>query len=223
MMEPPAYTWFVVPRPDDACPYPKPFPADFIECAAFQARQFIPLDTMYQPLEPVLTCRHLETRSLPQRYRWYAACSLGNTEARRAWVDEVGVARLQRIRAVQRQLGLAIAPFSARLWELKGRQLRAMRDGQDSEPASAELRRLADQMTAELDAFLAENRQAFDDIDMPVDAARRLIRVAVDRFIETQFAVEISFEVPDDVLSRFPPAVRTFFRPAASEESSVNR
>jgi hypothetical protein len=178
---------------------------------------------MYQPLEPVMTCRHLETRALPQRYRWYAACSLGNAQARQEWVAEVGLPRLQQIRDVQRQLGLAIAPYSARLWDLKGRQLRAMRDGQDMEASTAELRQLADQMNAELDAFLGERRKAFDEIDMPIDAARQLIRIAIDRFIDTQFAAEISFEVPDDVLQRFPQAVRTFFRPAASEELSRKR
>ena len=178
---------------------------------------------MYQPLEPVLTCRHLETRALPQRYRWYASCSLGNVEARRQWVAEVGVERLARIRALQRQLGLAIAPYSAQLWDLKGRQLRAMRDGHDIEPSSAELRRLSEQMAAELDAFLTQNRKEFDDIELPVDAARQLIRIAVERFIDTQFAAEISFEVPEEVLRRFPPAVQTFFRPAASEQPSLNR
>jgi hypothetical protein len=70
-------------RPQDACPYPRPFPADFDSCHAYQARQFIPLDTLYQPLEPVLTCRHLETRAMTQRHRWYAACALGDPEARK--------------------------------------------------------------------------------------------------------------------------------------------
>ena len=155
-----------MPRPDDECPYPKPFPAEFNACAAYQARQFIPLDTMYQPLEPVLTCRHLVTRALPQRHRWYAGCSIGDAEARRRWANEVGVARLERIRTIQRELGA--------------------------------------------------------DIDMPVDAALRLITVAVDRFIDTKFATEVSFEVPDDVLRRFPEPVRTFFDPASAEPPRPN-
>jgi hypothetical protein len=201
-------------RPDDECPYPKPFPEDFTGCPAYQARQFIPLDTLYQPLEPVLTCRHLETRALPERHRWYAACDLGNAEARRAWARQVGVARLERIRGVQRELGAATAPYTARLWELKGQQLRALRDGRDAAPATTELRRLAGQMTAELDQFLRERSSAFTEIDMPIEAARQLIVVAIDRFISTQFAAEISFDVPDDVLQRFPEPVRTFFRPA---------
>jgi hypothetical protein len=201
-------------RPDDECPYPKPFPEDFTDCPAYQARQFIPLDTLYQPLEPVLTCRHLETRTLPERHRWYAACALGDAGARREWARQVGVARLERIRTVQRELGAATAPYTAHLWELKGQQLRALRDGRDAAPATAELRRLAGEMRAELDQFLAERGSAFAEIDMPIEAARQLIIVAIDRFISTQFAAEISFDVPDDVLQRFPEPVRTFFRPA---------
>ena len=211
-----------MPRPDDECPYPKPFPADFNACPAFQARQFIPLDTMYQPLEPVLTCRHLVTRALPQRHRWYAACSLGDAEARGRWASEVGIARLERIRAVQRELGTAIAPYGAQLWELKGQQLRAFRDGSDAGPATEALRRLAGQMTAHLQGFLEQHSTAFTDIDMPVDAALRLINLAIERFIDTKFATEVSFEVPDDVLQGFPEPVRTFFQPASTQQPPPN-
>ena len=207
-----------MPRPDDECPYPKPFPAEFNACAAYQARQFIPLDTMYQPLEPVLTCRHLVTRALPQRHRWYAACSLGDAEARRRWANEVGVARLERIRAIQRELGTAIAPFGARLWELKGQQLRAFHEERDAGPATEALRLLAGQMMVDLRTFLNEHSTAFTDVDMPVGAALRLINVAIDRFIETKFAAEVSFEVPDDVLQGFPEPVRTFFQPGSAEQ-----
>lgn len=210
-------------RPEDHCPYPKPFSADFDECPAYQARQFIPLDTLYQPLEPVLTCRHLKTRSTAERYRWYAACALGNSDARSRWARQVGVARLERIRAVQRELGAAIAPYTTRLWELKGRQLRAFRDGLDTGPATTELRRLAGQIAAELDQFLQDRSTAFADVGMPIDAVRQLIQVAIDRFIDTRFAAEISFEVPDDVLRRFPEPVRTFFRPEVPDRPAANR
>jgi hypothetical protein len=54
---------------------------------------------------------------------------------------------------------------------------------------------------------------------MPVEAARHLIHVAMTRFIDTSFAGEISFEVPDDVLGQFPDSVRTFFRPTSAPQS----
>jgi hypothetical protein len=53
----------------------------------------------------------------------------------------------------------------------------------------------------------------FAEVDMPIDAAGKLIQIAIDRFIDTQYASEVSFEVPDDVLQRFPEPVRAFFRP----------
>jgi hypothetical protein len=204
-------------RPDDECPYPRPFPADFDSCPAYQARQFIPLDTLYQPLEPVVTCRHLETRAMTQRHRWYAACTLGDAEARRSWVHQVGAERLARIRAVQRELGAAMAPYSTRLWKLKGQQLLAVRDGKDPEPATRELRRLGGQITEVVSSFVKGHREALAAIEMPPDATMQLVRAAVDRFVDTHFATEVTLEVPDDLLKRFPEPVQSFFRPPVPE------
>jgi len=200
-------------RPDDECPYPRPFPVDFDSCPAYQARQFIPLDTMYQPLDPVLTCRHLETRALTDRHRWYAACALGDAEARRRWVREVGAGRLERLQAVQRALAAAIAPYITRLWELKGQQLRALRDGKDPEPATGELRRLGGQMTDVLSSFVKGHAHELAAIEMPPDATMQLVRAAVARFVDTHFATEVTLEVPEELLKRFPEPVQSFFRP----------
>lgn len=209
-------------RPVDQCPYPKPFPPGFRDCPAFQSRQFIPLDTLYQPLEPVLTCRHLQTRALPQRYRWYAACALGDAEGRRRWVREVGALRLERIRALQRDMAEVMSAYMPRLWTLKGQQIRALRDNRDASPITAQLRSVATQATDALDAFLADHRDALAEIELPVDAARNLMQLAIERFIEPQLSSEISIEVPDDVLERFPDSVRIFFRPPATpSETSV--
>ena len=169
---------------------------------------------MYQPLEPVLTCRHLETRAMSQRHRWYPACALGDADARRRWVRELGAERLDHIRALQRQLGTVVEPFTARLWSLKGQQLRAIRDGRDTEAVTAQLKELAAQMALEMDRYLIDHGREFEEAGMPVDAARHLSRVATERFVDMQFASEVSFEVPDDILQRFPEPVRTFFRPA---------
>ena len=205
-------------RPDDECPYPRPFPPDFDSCPAYQVRQFIPLDSLYQPLDPVLTCRHLETRAMTQRHRWYAACALGDAEARRRWVRDVGAARLERIRAVQRELGASIAPYITRLWELKGQQLLALHDGKDTEPATRELRRLGGQMTEELSTFVKGHSQALAAIEMPADATMQLVRAAVDRFVDTHFATEVTLEVPDELLKRFPEPVQSFFRPPVPKQ-----
>lgn len=202
-------------RPVDQCPYPKPFPPEFRECPAFRSRQFIPLDTLYQPLEPVLTCRHLQTRALPQRYRWYAACALGDAEGRRRWIREVGPVRLERIRVLQREMAEVMSPYMPRLWTLKGQQVLAVRDNRDAAPITAQLRSVAAQATDALDTFLADHPVALADIELPMDAARNLMQLAIDRFIEPQLSSEISIEVPDDILERFPESVRIFFRPPA--------
>jgi hypothetical protein len=208
-------------RPDDECPYPRPFPPDFDSCPAYQVRQFIPLDSLYQPLDPVLTCRHLETRAMTQRHRWYAACALGDAEARRRWVRDVGAARLERIRAVQRELGTSIAPYITSLWELKGQQLLALHDGKDAEPATRELRRLGGQMTEELSTFVKGHSQALAAIEMPADATMQLVRAAVDRFVDTHFATEVTLEVPDELLKRFPEPVQSFFRPPVPKPTAA--
>ena len=179
---------------------------------------------MYQPLDPVLTCRHLQTQALAQhRHRWYASCALGDAESRRRWVAELGAVRLERIRSLQASLGAAIAPHTPRLWSLKGQQLRAIHDGVDSGALTAELRALAAEAAADLDRFLTLQAGAFAEVDMPIEAARHLVHVAINRFIETQFASEISFEVPDDVLQQFPASVRSFFRPTTPQRSAAGR
>ena len=209
-------------RPPDQCPYPKPFSPEFRDCPAFQPRQFIPLDTLYKPLEPVLTCRHLQTRSLPQRYRWYAACALGDAESRRRWVRQIGSLRLERIRRLQRELGVVMSPYTPRLWDLKGQQLRGLRDNRDLSVVTAQLRHVASQATEALDAFFADHENALAEVELPIDAARKLTQLALDRFIEPQLSSEIGIEVPDEILQRFPEPVRIFFRPSATpSETSV--
>jgi hypothetical protein len=99
------------------------------------------------------------------------------------------------------------------LWELKGQQLLALRDAKDPEPATNELRRLGGQMTEELSSFVKGHSQALAAIDMPADATMQLVRAAVGRFVDTHFATEVTLEVPDDLLKRFPEPVQSFVRP----------
>ncbi len=207
-------------RPPDACPYPKPFPADFDDCAAFQPRQFIPLDTLYQPLQPVLTCRHLEIRSMDARHRWYGACALGEMEARQRWAKEVGTSRLAKIRELQAEMGGAIRPEIARLWQVKGQQLQAFRGNADAGPSTRELRQLSDQAIKRLITFMESRAAAFADVGMPVAALVLLTRRSFERFIESRYSAEVSLDIPDSVLAGMSEPVRTFFRPAIQGDVS---
>ena len=201
-------------RPPDACPYPKPFSPEFRDCPAFQPRQFIPLDTLHQPLQPVVTCRHLETRSVRERNRWYGACRLGLAEARARWAALVGTARLAKISQLQRELSLAIQPEMESLWRLKGQQLQAYRANTDAVALTHELRRLSDRALGQLAAFLENHADLLAQVGMPLEAMVQLTKLSFERFIESRYSTEVSLEVPDSVLEGMSDPVRTFFRPS---------
>ena len=204
-------------RPPDECPYPKPFPADFDDCPAFQQRQFIPLDTLYQPLQPVVTCRHLETRALRERHRWYGACALGDAEARRRWATDVGTRRLAKISELQKQMGKAVSGEVKRLWQLKGQQLQAYRNGTATAALNAELRQLSDRAIVDLTAYLKSHTELLTEVGVPLDAMIELTRLSFDRFIEGRHSSEVTLEVPDSVLDGLSEPVRAFFRPTRPE------
>jgi hypothetical protein len=209
-------------RSPDACPYPKPFPADFDDCPAFQPRQFIPLDTLYQPLQPVLTCRHLETRALRERHRWYGACALGDAEARRRWAADVGTTRLAKIRQLQRQIGQAISGEMQHLWQLKGQQLQAYRNGTDTAAVTRELGQLSDRAMGDLTSYLKSHTDLLIEVGMPLDAMIELTRLSFDRFIEGRHSAEVTLEVPDSVLAGLSDPVRAFFRPTRPAQAPLS-
>src|SRR6202165_4458209 len=156
---------------------------------------------------------------MTQRRRWYAPCALGDAEARRRWVRDVGAARLERLRTVQRELGASIAPYTTRLWELKGQQLLALHDGRDPEPATAELRRLGGQMTEELSSFVKGHSQAFAAIEMPADATMQLVRAVVDYFPAPRFRARVESQVPGRPPKAVPGAGSKLL-PAAGPEAA---
>jgi hypothetical protein len=161
------------------------------------------------------------TKSLPQRYRWYAACGIGDAGARGRWARELSPQRLERIRALQRRMAEVMAAQTAALWEIKGQQLRALRDGKDTTELATELRRQADETLCALDTFLTANEHEFAEVELPVKAASELIHAAIDQFLDTRYSSEISFEVPDELLEKFPASVRSFFRPPAAAQSGT--
>ena len=117
-------------RPADECPYPKPFPPGFAECPAYQATQMITLDISHRPLGAVWTCRHLESRLMPNTdYRWYGACAIGDAEARRHWSQSVGPGRLYEISQVRQEVSALSGPYIQRLIELKAAQQAAPERG----------------------------------------------------------------------------------------------
>ena len=66
-------------RPSDACPYPKPFTAEFNDCPTYQTRHAIVVDSNDRPLRTIWSCRHMETRQIPgESGHYYGGCQLGD-------------------------------------------------------------------------------------------------------------------------------------------------
>jgi DNA-binding CsgD family transcriptional regulator len=199
------------PRPADECPYPKPFPPDFHDCPAYQATTMVALDISHRPLGSVLTCRHLVSKLMPKTdYRWYGGCLVGDAMARRRWSESVGVHRLQDISALRQEVSALSAPFVQRLWELKGLQ--------QSPAVIHQIQGTVDEFMTKMTMLLRERRQVLDELHLPLDACIRLLRIAIDRFVERGLS-ETDWEVPDEVLKLFPDDVRSYFRPQQTTPS----
>jgi len=214
-------------RPADECPYPKPFPPGFAECPAYQATQMITLDISHRPLGAVWTCRHLESRLMPNTdYRWYGACAIGDAEARRLWSKSVGPGRLHEISQLRQEVSALSGPYVQRLIELKAEQEHAAAEqgsstpggnGQRARALSRQIEGVVDEFMTEMTRLLQARQAVLDELHLPLRACLQLVRIAIDRFVEQGLA-EPEWEVPDDVLSLFPDDIRSYFRPRRAVE-----
>lgn len=214
-------------RPADECPYPKPFPPGFAECPAYQATQMITLDISHRPLGAVWTCRHLESRLMPNTdYRWYGVCVIGDAEARRLWSQSVGPGRLYEISQVRQEVSALSGPYIQRLMELKTAQQAAPERGGSVSVADAQQRARAishqingvvDEFMTDIAHLLQERKAVLDQLHLPLRACLQLIRIAIDRFVQ-QGLTEPEWEVPDEVLTLFPDDIRSYFRPSRAIE-----
>jgi len=193
-------------RPADECPYPKPFPPGFVECPAYEATQMVTLDISHRPLGAVWTCRHLESRLMPNTdYRWYGACAIGDAAARRRWSAAIGADRLYEISQLRQEVSAVSGPYIQRLIELKNAQ---QPDGQDL----GQMQGVVDEFMTEMMRLLQARKTVLDELHLPLRAVLQLVRVAIDRFVE-QGLSEPEWEVPDEVLTQFPDDIRSYFRP----------
>jgi DNA-binding CsgD family transcriptional regulator len=204
------------PRPADECPYPKPFPPGFADCPAYQATQMVTLDISHRPLGYVMTCRHLESKLMPNtNYRWYGACVLGDAEARRRWSNAIGVDRLHDISTLRQEVSALSMPYVQRLIELKGMPAK------DNPVAHArQLQGVVDEFMTKMSALLRERKPVLDQLHLPLEACIRLLGIAIDRFVK-QGLTESEWEIPDEVLVLFPDDVRAYFRPRQATDRAT--
>jgi hypothetical protein len=199
-------------RPSDHCPYARPFPAGFADCPAFQQVRFIPLSSNYQPLEPVMTCRHLVSRQLPgDGGRWYPACRLGNAQARLAWVEAVEPSRLAAISRLRAEMAGLNAPFIDELWRLKGRQLAAGGNLRDDE-LRRQMLEVGERFLLQTRTFLESHSPELLEIEVTAEPLVELLRLSIENLI-ARSSGEMRWEVPEQVLLQFPRPVQLFFRP----------
>jgi hypothetical protein len=194
----------------DACPYRRPFPADFRECVAYKPQQYVGFDLRYHPLEPAWTCAHLRVEPYPR-------CHLGDMEARRAWVDRVEERRLEALRLLQQDCSETLQPYMGALLVLKGDQLKGQSLAADSTEATMELKSLVDLVLVDLDATLERNMSLLEDAGLGLGTCRDLMRASLDGFVSSRSTLS-GPGFPDVQLSVFPDAVRELLPPLPGSE-----
>src|SRR6202165_3821233 len=116
-------------RPTDACPYPKPFTADFNDCPPYHTGSH----SNDKPLRTIWSCRHMETKQVPgEAGHYYGACQLGDAKGRQEWVQRIGPERIRNIQKLRAQVMPLAQGLVDDLAQLKGRYLEATRSNGDA-------------------------------------------------------------------------------------------
>lgn len=205
--------------PADACPYPKPFAAGFDGCPAFQPSHFTALDTQYQLIGSVRTCTHLEVGAQGSRNAaFYPRCGLGDEGARRRWATEVQGPRLAALTGFRVEYGAFAAPHMESLWAAKGRLMEALR-GTDREIQAVRRRELdeaVEEFLIEVDAFMDGHRARLEELGLPLEASRELIGAAFEHWKRSSAGLS-DYQVPEELMARFPPHARILLRPRGND------
>jgi anti-anti-sigma regulatory factor len=166
----------------DRCVYPRPFTEDFADCPAFQAASFIAADSRNKPLGAWRTCRHLTAgNEVENRGRFYPRCALGSREQRLQWLAQVSPARLDVVRALQHEFDDFSLPHREQLCDARAR----LHTGSRSQALDEEVHQLIEGFLEAIDRFLAGNEARFQDVGLPPQALRPLIREWVWAWVRT--------------------------------------
>jgi len=207
-------------RPADACPYARPFAADFDDCPAYHPAWFTPLTTGYDAMTPVWTCSNLVPGALPvAAARFYGRCRIGDAAARRGWVDALHARRLAGLRRLAVELTGQTAALTGELMEAKGAQLQAAAAGGAArDEATARLRDVAARWMGGLDAFLARRGGELAALGFPPDAIRALCADLIDTWVAQEDSAPP--QISDETLRLFPEDVRVLLDPNAGGDAA---
>jgi hypothetical protein len=202
-------------RPGDACPYPKPFSAEFNDCPTYQTRHAIVVDSNERPLRTIWSCRHMETRQVPgEPGHYYGACQLGDAKARQEWVQQIGPDRIRNVQRLRSQVMPMAQSFVDDLAYLKGRQLEITRSQGDASAVLSQMRQRAQRYLEEFEAFLSDRQDLLQLAGMPLAGVMQIARHWVDEFISDSWSGLRSAQVlPDDLVTSLPESVRVFYAP----------
>jgi hypothetical protein len=202
-------------RPSDACPYPKPFTADFNDCPTYQTRHAIVVDSNDRPLRTIWSCRHMETKQIPgEAGHYYGACQLGDAKGRHEWVQRIGPERIRNIQKLRSQTMPLAQAFVDDLASLKGRQVEAARSNDDGNEILGLMRERGRRYLEEFETFLSERQELLQLAGMPLTAVMQLARQWVDEFVSETWGRSRAVQLlPDDLVASLPDSVRVFYAP----------
>ena len=203
-------------RPSDACPYPKPFTAEFNDCPTYQTRHAIVVDSNDRPLRTIWSCRHMETKQVPgESGHYYGACQLGDAKGRQEWVQRIGPDRIRHIQTLRSQIMPLAQGLVDDLAGLKGRHLQAARSHGDAGAILGQMRERGQRYLQEFEVFLREREELLQMAGMPLAAVMQLARQWVDEFIADAWGRSRPAQLlPDDLVASLPESVKVFYAPA---------
>jgi hypothetical protein len=203
-------------RPTDACPYPKPFTADFNDCPTYQTRHAIVVDSNDKPLRTIWSCRHMETKQVPgEAGHYYGACQLGDAKGRQEWVQRIGSDRIRNIQKLRAEVMPLAQAFVDDLACLKNRHVEASRSNGDTSEILARMKARGQRYLQEFEIFLGEREDLLQAAGMPLAAVMQLARQWVDEFVSDTWGRARSAQVlPDDLVASLPDSVRVFYAPS---------
>ena len=195
-------------RPSDACPYPKPFTAEFNDCPTYQTRHAIVVDSNNRPLRTIWSCRHMETKQIPGKSgHYYGACQLGDARGRQEWVQRIGPDRIRNIQKLRAQIMPLAQGLVDDLAALNGQQLEATE-------ILMLMKQRGRRYLEEFEAFLSDREELLQLAGMPIAAVMQLAQKWVDEFVSETLGRSRSVPVlPDELVASFPDSVRVFYAP----------
>ena len=202
-------------RPSDACPYPKPFTAEFNDCPTYQTRHAFVVDSTGRPLKTIWSCRHLETKQVPgEPGHYYGACQLGDAKGRQHWVQTIGPDRIRHIQKLRTEVMPLAQGFVNDMGGLKSQQLAAARSNTDQSLLLADMRQRARRYLDDVEALLAAHEELLQSAQMPRAAVLELARQWVEEFVsDTWGRSQSDRDLPDELVGSLPDSVKVFYAP----------